>query len=152
MVQEALAALAASGSAERVGWIDPSVEVLARCYSVLVVTGPERDAIAVLEQAHTRLEAVAMRCGPTLRHSYLEFVPECRLIRAAWAAHQAQLDGHGAAFAKKAAQRREQIVLLLADAQARGETLDDHALARILKFSLRQIQRDLAHLRASGRL
>jgi hypothetical protein len=122
---------------------------------VLAVTGPPDEARALLEHAHARLEVVAARCGPLLRQSYLENVPECRTIRAAWTEHAVPDDktaGHSANGMSKGAFRRKQILLLIQDAQNRGETCDEAMLARQLGVHARTIQRDLAALRDTGRL
>ena len=155
LVHAALAALEDASAPELVGWVDTSVEVLARCYRVLAVTGPADEATALLERAHARLELVADRCGPILRQSYLENVTECRTIRAAWAEHAAPDDktaDRPTNSMNKGAFRREQILLLLQDAQKRGETLDEATLARLMGVNKRTIQRDLAWLRDAGRL
>jgi DNA-binding SARP family transcriptional activator/predicted ATPase len=155
LVHVALAALEDPTAPELVGWVDTSVEVLARCYKVLAVTGPPDEARALLEHAHARLEVVAARCGPLLRQSYLENVPECRTIRAAWTEHAVPDDktaGHSANGMSKGAFRRKQILLLIQDAQNRGETCDEAMLARQLGVHARTIQRDLAALRDTGRL
>lgn len=155
LVREALAALDDSTANEMVGWVDTSVEVLARCYRVLAITGPSEDAAALLERAHARLEVVAERCGPNLRQSYLENVPECRTIRAAWAKHDLVRDktANGAPRSdNKVSFRQQQILLLIEDAQKRGETLSEAAIAHMLGMSKRTIQRDLEQLKAEGRL
>ena len=155
LVHAALAALDDASAPELAGWVDTSIEVLARCYRVLAKVGPDNEATALLERAHAQLEIVAARCGPTLRQSYLENLAECRVIRAAWATHEQGRDKTANAAAGKSIKvslRQEQIIVLLDDAQKRGDTLNEEDLARQFGVDKRTIQRDLAQLHKQGRL
>ena len=53
---------------------------------------------------------------------------------------------------QEAAARQAQLLVLYADAEQRGETLDEDTLAHIFGVAVRTIQRDLADLRDIGRL
>ncbi len=154
-VQAALAALDDETAPELVGWMDTSVEVLARCYTVLATIGPDETALDLLERAHARLDVVADRCGPTLRQSYLENVTECLTIRAAWDSHRTAPDKNantGPRKGKKTSFRQQKLIVLLQDAQKRGEPMDKKALAQQVGTSERTIDRDLIELRAHGLL
>ena len=159
--QDALAALDA-GPPGQLTWAEPSVEVLAHCYTVLAAPGPSPEADAVLERGYTRMMATADQCGDFLRPSYIEGVRECRVLRAAWEARAAVPDGvpfvpgdtdaASPEVERKVAGRRAELLIMLHDAAERGAALDDAALARSFGVSLRTIQRDLAALRRAGRL
>jgi DNA-binding SARP family transcriptional activator len=161
-VQDALAALDAGPPPNRLTWAEPSVEVLAHCYTVLAASGPSADADAVLERGYARMMATAEQGGAFLRPSYLEGVRECRVLRAAWEARAAAPDGlpggsgddslDAPEVERKVAGRRAELLIMLHDAAERGTALDDAALARSFGVSLRTIQRDLAALRRTGRL
>jgi tetratricopeptide (TPR) repeat protein len=160
--QDALAALDAGPPPGRLTWAEPSVEVLAHCYTVLAAPGPSPEADAVLERGYARMMATADQCGAFLRPSYLEGVRECRVLRAAWEARAALPNGRPPATGdtdaaspeveRKVAGRRAELLIMLHDAAERGAALDDAALARSFGVSLRTIQRDLAALRRAGRL
>ena len=153
LVHQALAVLDDAQAPELAGWVDTSVEVLARGYRVLAKTGPQAEAVALLERAHQRLEIVADRCGTLLRQSYLENVPECRTIRAAWAQYELARDKSAdPPRGDKGSVRRAQLLQALRDAEQHGKTLGKDILARMFGVDERTILRDLERLRKEGLL